>query len=169
MDLLSKKLGKSFNDLKGSLYLKYKKGFYVYAEKKQFKDLKSGIEYVTRYCGRVPISENRIVNYDGTNVTFSYIDNKDNKYHEVTLPASQFIMILLRHLLPIQFKIIRYYGFYRKKLPIHSKMIPLIKQHCRNFRKELLKYEVSISIAFHRNPFNCPKCDTKMNFVLCIN
>ena len=124
---------------------------------------------MTRYCGRVPISENRIVNYDGTNVTFSYIDHKDNKYHEITLPASQFIIILLRHLLPTQFKIIRYYGFYRKKLPIHKKMIPLIKQHCRKFRKQLLKYEASISLAFNRDPYNCPKCNTKMNFVLCIN
>ena len=129
---------------------------------------KNKLEYVTRYCGRVPISENRIINYDGSNVTFSYIDHKDNKYHQVTLPASQFIMILLRHLLPTQFKIIRYYGFYRKKYPIHSKMIPLIKHHCRNFRKQLLKYQLSISIAFHRNPYHCPKCDTKMIFVLCI-
>ena len=48
-------------------------------------------------------------------------------------------------------------------------MIPLIKHHCRNFRKQFLKYEVSISMAFHRKPYNCPKCDTKMNFVLCIN
>ena len=100
---------------------------------------------------------------------FSYIDHKDNKYHEITLPASKFIMLLLRHLLPSQFKIIRYYGFYRKKPSIHSKMIPLIKTHLRSFRKKLLKYELSISIAFHRNPFNCPKCDTKMDFVLCIN
>ena len=166
LNLLSKELGKSFNKLKKELFIKYSKGFYVYAEPKEFKDFKSGVEYVTRYCGRVPISENRIVNYDGSNVTFSYIGHDDNKYHEVTVNASQFIMILLRHLLPPQFKIIRYYGFYRKKHPIHSKMIPLIKHHCRNFRKQLLKYEVSISIAFHRNPYNCPKCDTKMNFVL---
>ena len=169
LDILSKELGKSFDKEKSFLYRKYSKGFYVYAEPKKFKDLKSGIEYVTRYCGRVPISENRIVNYDGANVTFSYIDHSDNKYHELTLSVSEFIMILLRHLLPTQFKIIRYYGFYRKKHPIHSKMIPLIKTHCRKFRKQLLKYEVSISLAFKRNPFNCPKCDTKMNFVLCIN
>ena len=166
LSLLSKELDKSFNKLKKELFTKYPKGFYVYAEPKKFKDFKSGVEYVTRYCGRVPISENRIVNYDGSNVTFSYIGHDDNKYHEVTVPASQFIMILLRHLLPSQFKIIRYYGFYRKKHNIHSKMLPLIKHHCRNFRKQLLKYEVSISIAFNRNPYNCPKCDTKMNFVL---
>ena len=102
--------------LKSFLFKNYSKGFYVYAEPKKFKDLKSGVEYVTRYCGRVPISENRIVNYDGSNVTFSYIDHKDNKYQEITLSASQFIMVLLRHLLPTQFKIIRYYGFYRKNI-----------------------------------------------------
>lgn len=111
LDLLSKELGNSFDKDKNFLYRKYSKGFYVYAEPKEFKDLKSGIEYLTRYCGRLPISENRIVNYDGTNVTFSYIDHKDNEFHEVTLLVSQFIMVLLRHLLPTQFKIIRYYGF----------------------------------------------------------
>lgn len=168
LDLLSKELGNSFDKDKNFLYRKYPKGFYVYAEPKKFKDFKSGVEYVTRYCGRVPISENRIVNYDGSNVTFSYIDHKDNEFHKVTLLASQFIMLLLRHLLPTQFKIIRYYGFYRKKHSIHSKMIPLIKQHCRSFRKKLLKYEISISMVFHRNPYNCPRCDTKMNFLLCI-
>ena len=47
-------------------------------------------------------------------------------------------------------------------------MIPLIKKHLRSFRKKLLNYELSISMAFHRNPFNCPKCDTKMDFVLYI-
>ena len=169
LDLLSKELGKSFNKLKSSLFKNYSNGFYVYAEPKKFKDLKSGVEYVTRYCGRVPISENRIVNYDGSNVTFSYIDHNDHKYHEVTLSASEFIMILLRHLLPSQFKIIRYYGFYRKKHSMHNKMIPLIKDHLRTFRRKLLKHELSISLAFHRNPYNCPKCNTKMDLVLYIN
>ena len=169
LSLLSKEIGSSFDNIKKFCFRKYSKGFYVYAEPKKFKNLQAGIEYVTRYCGRVPISENRIVNYDGANVTFSYINHTDNQYHEVTLSASDFIMILLRHLLPSNFKIIRYYGFYRKKYSLHSKMIPLIKSHCRNFRKSLLNYQVSILLAFNRDPFNCPKCDTKMNFVLCIN
>ena len=66
-------------------------------------------------------------------------------------------MILLRHLLPSQFKIIRYYGFYRKKHPIYSKMIPLIKQNCRNFRRQLLMHRASVSLSFNRDPYNCPK------------
>ena len=169
LDLLSKELGKSFSKLKKDLYSNYSNGFYVYAEPKKFKDFKSGVEYVTRYCGRVPISENRIINYDGSNVTFSYIDHVDNSYHEVTVTADKFIMILLKHLLPSQFKIIRYYGFYRIKHALHSKMIPLIKQHCRLVRKSMLKHRTNILLNFNRDPYNCPKCDTKMDFVLCIN
>ena len=166
LDLLSIELGDSFAEVKKDLFLKYRNGFYVYAEPKKFKNLQAGIEYVTRYCGRVPISENRIVNYDGTNVTFSYIDHKDSTYHEVTVSALDFILIILRHLLPTQFKIIRYYGFYRKKHSLHPKMIPLIKPHCRNFRKLLTKHQANILLNFNRDPYNCPKCNTKMNFAV---
>lgn len=169
LDLLSKHLKAFSSKLKSKLYADYPKGFYVYAEPKKFKDLKSGIEYVTRYCGRVPISENRIVYYDGDNVTFSFIAHEDDSYHEVTVSAHEFIIMLLRHLLPSQFKIIRYYGFYRKKHEIHNKMIPLIKKHTRRFRKQLLKHQSSILLSFNRDPYNCPKCDTKMDFVLWLN
>lgn len=116
----------NFKRLKNKLYNTYKNGFYVYAEKKNFKNIKDGIEYVTRYCGRVPISENRIINYDGNNVTFCFNSHNDGKYHEVTVTASQFITMILKHLIPNNFKIIRYYGFYRKKHPLHDKMVMMI-------------------------------------------
>ena len=164
LDLLSEKLGKSFDEEKRKSYLNHKKGFYVYAEKKKFKNLKDGIEYVTRYCGRVPISENRIVNYDGENVTFSYNDHKDNTYKEITITAQEFIFMLLRHIIPTQFKIIRYYGFYRKKHSLHDKMVMLVQEFKRKIRKELLKHELSVLRYFNRNPYNCPKCDRKMKF-----
>ena len=61
-------------------------------------------------------------NYDGENVTFSYNDHKDESYHEITMKATEFIMLLLRHLLPKQYKIIRYYGFYN----IYFKIIIMI-------------------------------------------
>ncbi|MGM9834765.1 MAG: transposase [Bacilli bacterium] len=166
LDLLEKEIGDSFKPIKRNIYLNHKKGFYVYAEKKQFKDLKSGIEYVTRYCGRVPISENRIINYDGKNVTFSYNDHKDESYHEITLKAVDFIMLLLRHLLPKQYKIIRYYGFYNKKHGFHDKMIMLIHETKRKIRRQFLKHEISVMKFALRNPYNCPKCDTRMTFVL---
>ncbi len=166
LDLLEKDIGPSFKKEKYDNYHSHKNGFYVYAEKKEFKSLKDGIEYVTRYCGRVPISENRIINYDGNNVTFCYNAHEDGKYHEVTLSAEDFIMIILNHIIPSQFKIIRYYGFYRKKHKLHDKMVMLINKEKSAIRKSLLKFEISILKSFNRNPYYCPKCDVRMNFII---
>ena len=162
LDLMSKELGTSFNKIKNNLYKKYTKGFYVYAEKKKFKNLKDGIEYVTRYCGRPAISENRILNYDGENVTFCYNDHKDNSYHEMTVTANEFMAILLRHLIPKNFKIIRYYGFYRKKHPLHDTINKMISNEKKKIRKCLLTHKMCILKFFHYNPYDCPKCGTSM-------
>lgn len=175
-DSLSKRFQKVLLDLMkdvvpknviNKIYKDHQKGFYVYAEPKTFPTLKDGIEYVARYCGRPCISENRIIKYDGKNVTFWYNAHEDESYHEVTVTAFEFITMILRHLVPYQFKTIRSYGFYRKKLPFHDKINLLIKEQARKFRNELLRHNLSIIKSFNRSPYDCPKCSTKMNF-LCI-
>ena len=166
LKLLLKDIGPSFNKEVCASYKNHKNGFYVYAEKKEFKSLKDGIEYVTRYCGRCPISENRILNYDGNNVTFCFNAHEDGQYHEVTISALKFIELLVNHIIPSNFKIIRYYGFYRKKHPFHDKMIMLINKTTRNIRKTFLKHEISILKSFKHNPYNCPKCDVRMQFLV---
>ena len=165
LNLLRKEIGKDFDPIKQKLFQKYKNGFYVYAEPKKFKSLKDGIEYVTRYCGRAPISENRIINYDQKNVTFSYNSHYDESYHEVTVSAEKFIMIILRHIIPTQFKIIRYYGFYRKKHSLHDKMILLVPEIKRKVRRTLLHYEFSILKSFNRDPYKCPRCNEKLEYI----
>ena len=164
LDLMGKKLGNSFDSLKTRLFKKYNKGFYVYAEPKKFPNFKAGVEYVTRYCGRCAISENRILNYDGINVTFCYNDHQDNEYHEVTVTAVEFIKILLRHLIPYNFKIIRYYGFYRKKHQNHDKMVKMIDEAKRTIRKQFLKHRMCLLKFFNREPYSCPKCNTIMKY-----
>lgn len=175
-DSLSKRFQKVLLDLMkyvvpknviNKIYKDHQKGFYVYAEPKTFPTLKDGIEYVARYCGRPCISENRIIKYDGKNVTFWYNAHEDESYHEVTVTAFEFITMILRHLVPYQFKTIRSYGFYRKKLPFHDKINLLIKEQARKFRNELLRHNLSIIKSFNRSPYDCPRCSTKMNF-LCI-
>ena len=173
MNILLKVLCKYNNNkflaIKNDLYKTYKNGFYVYAEKKKFHNFKKAIEYVTRYCGRVPISENRIVNYDGKNVTFSYIDHADNNYYEKTVSAKEFILLLIRHIPPKQFKIIRYYGFYRKKPKCHDIIKKIVDESKKSFRKSALKYENLIVTQFNRNPFNCPCCNIRCVFVCNLN
>ena len=62
-DLMLKNFDDFTDDDARKSFINHPNGFYVYAEKKEFKSLKDEIEYVTRYCGRAPISENRIIKY----------------------------------------------------------------------------------------------------------
>lgn len=165
LKLMKKHLGKSFEKEKNKMYKIYKNGFYVYAEKKKFKNFSDGVKYVTRYCGRPAISENRIKKYDGENVTYCYNDHKDNSYHEVTVTAIKFIKILLRHLIPFEFKTIRYYGFYRKKHKLHDKIVKLISNAKAKIRKSLLKYKMLILRCYNRNPYKCIKCNCDMKYM----
>lgn len=48
-------------------------------------------------------------------------------------------MLLLLHLLPFQYKIIRYYSFYNKKHSFHDKMVMLIHE-TKKIRKTFLKH-----------------------------
>ena len=164
LDLLEKEIGPSFKKEKSYSYSSHDKGFYVYAEKKEFKSLKDGLEYVTRYCGRVPISENRIINYDGQNVTFCYNAHENEEYHEVTLSAEDFITLLLNHLIPREFKIIRYYGFYRKKHKLHDKMIMLVHPMKIEFARKFNKWFLLSMKTFKDSPLICSKCKTVMQF-----
>lgn len=164
LDLMNKKLGKSFNKMKINCFIKYKNGFYVHAEPKKFNSFRDGVEYVTRYCGRPAISENRIINYDGENVTFCYNAHEDNSYHEVTCTAFKFIDMLLRHLIPHNYRTIRYCGFYRKKHKNHDKMVMMINQVHHAVRKQILKHRLSILKSFNRDPYSCPKCGTVMKY-----
>ena len=152
LELMSKELGPSFDSMKNKMYKKHKKGFYVYAKKKKFKKLKHLIEYNARYCGRPAISESRILNYDGENVTFCYNDHNDNSYHEVTVTAFEFIAMLLRHIIPENFKPIRYFGFYRKKSPLHEQLIKMISNVVMKIRKSILNHKMCIIKFFKRNP-----------------
>lgn len=167
LNKMEKYFGKqNFKDTKNQMFLKYKNGFYVNNrledDGKKFKSIEKLIKYVTRYCKRPVIAESRIINYDGENVTYSYIDHKDNQYHEVTVPVFEFITLLIGHLLPHNFKSIRSYGFYNKPSKISDNIVRVISKEKRQIRKELLKWKNSILISFKRIPILCEKCNTLM-------
>ena len=69
--------------------------------------------------------------------------------------------MLLRHLIKSNYKIIRYYGFYRKKHKLHDTITLLIDKTLKIERRNNLKYEKCIEISFKRNSYNCPKCKYK--------
>jgi len=170
LDKMEKHFGKKlFRTTKNKMYLNYPNGFYVNNKLEddgyKFKSIKDLITYVTRYCSRPVIAESRIINYDGTNVTWFYSDHKHDKYHEVKESAFSFITKILRHLLPSNFKSIRYFGFYNKNDKIDSETNKIIKDDKIPFRKSLLKWCNSILTSFNRIPIKCPKCGHLMDYV----
>jgi hypothetical protein len=70
------------------------------------------LDYVGRYTHRVAISNNRLLDIDGGQVSFRYKDYRNsNQQKTMTLSAEEFIRRFLLHVLPHGFHRIRYYGF----------------------------------------------------------
>ena len=167
LDNMEKHFGnKSFKDTKNKIYLKYKNGFYVNNKLEddgyKFNSIEELIRYVTRYCSRPVIAESRILKYDGENVTWFYSDHTHEEYHEITESAESFITKILRHLLPSNYKSIRYYGFYNKSNKLCDKLITIIKKEKIPFMRSMLKWKSSILTSFNRIPIKCPKCGSLM-------
>jgi len=88
----------------------YGKEWVVYC-KPPFKSANHVVEYLGRYTHRIAISNNRIVNIDGGQVSFKWRDYRDNnKWKTLTVSATEFIRRFLMHVLPHRFMKIRHYG-----------------------------------------------------------
>jgi hypothetical protein len=83
----------------------------VYA-KRPFAGPEQVLDYVGRYTHRVAISNNRLLEIDGGQVSLRYKDYRNsNQQRTMTLTAEEFIRRFLLHVLPRGFHRIRYYGF----------------------------------------------------------
>ena len=84
--------------------------------KPPFKNASKVIQYLGRYTHRVAISNNRIVELEGGNVTFKWRDYRDgNKNKSMSVPAVEFIRRFMLHILPPGFRKIRHYGILASK------------------------------------------------------
>ncbi|WP_339060280.1 transposase [Tepidibacillus marianensis] len=97
-------------------------GFYVYAPK-QKGNIKEQLRYIGRYIRRPAIGINRIEAYDGQWVTFKYHDKTDGKEKTETVSVEEFISRLIRHIPDEQFKTIRHYGVYSRRIKKISKKL----------------------------------------------
>jgi len=83
----------------------------VYA-KQPFGGAKQVINYLGRYTHRTAISNERIINVDDKNVTFTWKDYRNNYAKQITtLPGEEFLRRFCMHILPPRFTRIRHYGF----------------------------------------------------------
>ena len=92
----------------------------VYA-KRPFAGPETVLDYLGRYTHRVAISNHRILDVSGDQVSISFRDRRhDNKQRTKTLDAHAFITRFLLHILPDGFMRIRHYGFLANRCKTES-------------------------------------------------
>lgn len=121
---------------------------------------KLNIDYLGKYLKRPPIGETRIKKYDGTYVTFEYLDHHDDTKKTTTLPVMEFISRLIMHIPDKNFRCIRYYGFLANR--VRRQLLPLVHkllQSTSDLTKKLyITWRNLISSSFGFDPLMCPNC-----------
>ena len=159
---MEKHIGPSFKKVKAHIYKKDQNGFYIYA-KPNLCDTDTVIKYISRYLGRPVISLSRIDSYDGEHVTFHYNRHEDNVYVEKTLPAIDFIKLLIQHIPEWNFKMTRYYGLYARNREKDSSLRKAVPKSKHTLLKSFTKWREDILISFGYDPLKCPKCSHEMD------
>ncbi len=128
------------------------------------------VSYIVRYAKRPPLSEWRILDYandpdsDKHRVTFSY---KERKQPEVkwTVPVEKFISLLIQHIPPQNFRVVRYYGALATRTkPLVEK---LLKKLARRM-KQMIKFDSwrrRLADFTGKDPLRCPICQREMELV----
>ena len=126
------------------------------------------VSYVGRYAKRPPISERRILHYgpipggEGIYVTFSYRPRRGVPPCNWTVPVEKFIGLLIKHILPPNFRQVRHYGALanRVKAKYLKAMNKLLKKTKKGIRFLSWRYRQK---AFKgKDPLLCTVCSKKM-------
>lgn len=169
LDMIENDVGKQeFRKLKNLIYLNHKNGFYVYAPPSKFKSYIDLIKYVCRYVARPVMAESRIIDYDGTFVTFWYQRHNDNLIIIEKVHAFEFISRLIIHIPDKNFKQIRFYGAYHNSTKLSINVAKILSDEKANFAKTLNTWKLMITLSFSINPLNCPVCNSIMVYNSCV-
>ena len=152
-----------FKKIKNEIYKEYENGFYVYAKPDNISSIKQTINYVVRYTGRPAMAQSRILNYDGTYVTYYYERHEDGKRIEEKVHVYEFIKRLIKHIPDKNFKVVRYYGIYAKEHKHSKKIFKLLNGNVIRIKEFLRKWQYSIELSFGYNPTKC-SCGGKFIF-----
>ena len=107
------------------MYRNYPKGFYVYAPKCKFKSIDGLISYVCRYLSRPVMAESRILDYDGTFVTFWYQRHNDDVIVIEKIHAYEFISRIIVHIPEHNYRQIRFLSCSNRTLNLSIYNTPL--------------------------------------------
>jgi hypothetical protein len=123
------------------------------------------VGYIGRYTKRPVIALSRIKRFDESSntVTFEYQDKTEKIHKLTTLPAHDFIALLIRHIHKSHFKQIRYSGLYAHRT--RSSLVPL----CRSLLQQKTLplplpslWRERTQLRNHTDPLICPHCHQEL-------
>ena len=82
------------------------------------------ISYLGRYLNRPPLSQSRLLHYDGTTVSFKFLNRQTNKYEIKTMDTEEFLTKFTQHIPDTGFRTIRYYGILANC--VRGKLLPIV-------------------------------------------
>jgi len=130
----------------------------------QSDNMKVNVDYLGKYLKRPPIGETRIKKYDGSFVTYEYLDHYTKTTHTMTLPVLDFIARLISHIPDKNFRNIRYYGFLANR--VRGKLLPIVYELLNMKRvvktKVYIPWREMIKSTFRYDPLKCPFCNAIM-------
>jgi len=135
----------------------------------RYQNAKMAAAYCCRYTGRPPISESRIVGYDGEQVTYWYDDYRTKERVQVTVSAGEFLFLLLQHLPPKHDKTVRYYGLYARR--VRRQLFGVVERVSKydyavpKGGSRVLRWRDRLIAMFDRDPHRCPECGAIMELV----
>ena len=128
-------------------------------------DPKSIIKYVSRYLGRPVIALSRIDSYNGEMVTFHYNKHEDNSFVKKTLPAIDFIKLLILHIPEKNFKMTRYYGLYARHREIDNQLHKAVPKSKHRILLDFNTWRKLFLLTMGYDPLQCPNCRHEMVFL----
>ena len=160
----------AFYKLKNQSYQNHKNGFYVYAPpQKSLSKNKKGeqqvINYILRYTGRPVMAQSRIEAYDKNSHLIQYWYEPHDRKEIVHVTEHVFVFIgkLIQHILPENFKAIRYAGIYAAIDHKYREKKKRYEQK-KHFQEFVHSFRNTIIHDFNRDPIRCT-CGTIMVFI----
>lgn len=137
----------------------------------RLKNAQFVVRYIGRYTKRPAIAESRITAYDGKMVTFSYKEHRMTQQATLTLPVFEFIERLIVHIPDVNFRIIRYFGFYANR--VRGKLLPkvftILKQDYEMAKQKLANlgswWRERIERFTKRDPLTCSVCFVPLTLI----
>lgn len=145
---------------------RYPRGFYVYGPKENRiranKSAYNRAKYITRYVRHPPISDKRIVSYDGKQVTFWYEYPSTGKRYYITLPVLEFIYRVVIHLPEKGFNIVVSYGLYSPRYVNNPTVQTIFYISGEVEDPKNLSWRKLMILQNGRDPLTCPYCNEEM-------